>query len=125
MADADSIRYFILIEFYDYTPGRLARVVPRLQKAIARMSKDDWILAYRTSNGEVAAYLLRSKLLPAQIRMRLTEPKNKTRIVFYDDTTEDDIAVLADKEKVLIIEVGDEFDTKKFPNKVEPWLAHH
>src|SRR4051794_2302207 len=101
MAEEETRRYFLLIEFGEGAAAqRLAKVVPKLREAIERMSKNNCLLAYRSPSGAVVGYLIRTALVATQIRARLTVPQEHGM---------EDPKVLGNHDKVLVLELGKDF----------------
>ena len=118
-------RFLLLIELPRVTVQRLQDLVPRLQKAIDRMSGADFALAYRAPNGKVISYVMRSKLAAAQIRARLTEEPQAWRSFQDDPEYKVQVQLQQSRQDFAVVELGTDFDTRRFLDKLEPWLAHH
>ena len=114
-------RYLVLVESHIVTSERLAALVPAIQRTLDSLATDKVALAHRAFDGSCFFYLVRSALVAAQIRARMTEdpplygpgPKNQPP------------APLHSKDKILVLEIGADFDTARFPQIIQPWLAHH
>ncbi|MFN3890540.1 MAG: hypothetical protein ACK4MV_09090 [Beijerinckiaceae bacterium] len=108
----DEKLYFVLVECHLATPQYLQAAVPFVQNELEKIATKGPLLSHRSADGSSFAFLLRTAKAAAQIRDRLTfQPELQSR------------SSLHDKDKVLVLEVGDDYDVKKFNQRIEPILA--
>lgn len=116
MRNTDPKRYLIHIRLDDHTfsAQRAAEIGKTVKEMIAHISKDNHELAYITRDGSSFAFLVKTKL-PAGAIMSILEGTQ-----WEGDRT----AILSKGDKVLILEIGEDFSGLGF-SKAWTWLQHN
>lgn len=118
-------RYLVHFEIHGADIPRLRTVVPRIHAALEKMSNKDYAQAYHSVNRDTFGYFIRTNLKAAQIRARLTTGLSAWEAERRGISQTDEHPVIAPQDKVLVVEIGHDFDASQFIDKVEPWLRHH
>jgi hypothetical protein len=113
-------RFLVHIELAGADIRRLQALVPPLHEAFQRMSNGNYQQAYHSPARDTLGYLLRTALAAAQVRARLKESGPSGGHGRFPKPP-----ILASHDKVLVLEIGEEFDAREFKDKLEPWLRHH
>ncbi len=96
---------------------RLGEIVPKLHAALEKMSAKNYQQAYYSPARDTLGYFIRTELAAAQVRARLKDGPSFG--------TEAKAPILAPQDKVLVVEIGTEYDAREYKGKIDPWLRNH
>lgn len=109
----------VLVVFHlvDCSPERLRDVVPRIQGALTKLSEGPFEQAFRSSNADLVAYGIKTKLAAGQIQAALESPGGR-----FDGTH----PPLEGRDELLVLEIGADYSAgRKGFSRFLTWLQRH
>ncbi len=120
--DAENRRYLIHITLGGGapTPAHIQEVTPGIKEILERISGGDCLFAYASSDAGTFGFLVKTRMSARKICGKLESPGEGDG---YFKLAKDNGSVLRTGDKVLIVEIGEDFWSLGL-GKVSTWLQH-
>jgi hypothetical protein len=117
----DTRQYLVILNLHTYDAQRLMNLVPRYKDALSALSVEPFEQVFRSVNGDIFGYLIRSRSKAHQIKANIESP-GQSYLSAGNPTT---FPFLTGKDALLVLELADDKAASQHFSRALTWLQRH